>query len=188
MECSMGGGEGLCIAPKYPWQPPWLLRGSHRIKQQVGHESGQVNDASLYQLSLPSCFATFAPHFCSLGPHPQKYNLYTNLYLGLHFLGNPAWRYPTDQPSRIIYSSPKLPHYWVVPYFARATPLFWNATLPCHSSWWTLTYPSRCSQEELAASLCVVPSPLELNPYYFTYYNFGEIIWCTRHRCSENGE
>lgn len=47
----MGGGEGLCTAPKYPWQPPWLLRGSHRIKQQVGHESGQVNDASLYQLS-----------------------------------------------------------------------------------------------------------------------------------------
>lgn len=69
----VGGREGLCKAPKYSWQPPWLLRGSHRIKQPVGHSRGQVNDASLGQLSLHPGSATFTPPFCSLGPHLQKY-------------------------------------------------------------------------------------------------------------------
>lgn len=170
------GREGLCKAPEYSWQPPWLLRGSHKIKQPTGHNRGQVNEASLYQFSLLSCFPTLVPHFGSLGPQLQKHNLYTNLYLGLHFLGNPTWECPIDQPSRIIYSSRKPPRYSVVPYFACTTPLFWNAPSSCQSSWWALTHPSRYSQGELAASLCVVPSPLELNPIILLIIIWGQLF------------
>lgn len=88
------GTCGQMLLPFFPWvmalghTSTWFLSCSPQIKQPDGHSSGQVRDASSYQLSLFPCFDAFAPHLYSLGSHLQMYYLHTSLYLILHYLGN----------------------------------------------------------------------------------------------------
>lgn len=129
------GTCGQMLLPFFPWvmalrhTSTWFLSCSPQIKQPDGHSSGQVRDASSYQLSLFPCFDAFAPHVYSLGSHLQTYYLHTSLYLRLHYLGNSGWQYPTWQPGRITCSSLKLPYCLMAPCFAPVIPSSWNASL-----------------------------------------------------------